>query len=72
MPGECLDEKSDLAATNFALGSQITLFADEGEDILDTLDTDTFTVVGIVESSSYISFTAATPPLGTALSMRSS
>lgn len=63
-PGECLVEKSDLAATNFALGSQITLFADEGEDILDTLDTDTFTVVGIVESSSYISFTRGNTTIG--------
>lgn len=62
--GECLVEKSDLAATNFALGSQITLFADEGEDILDTLDTDTFTVVGIVESSQYISFTRGNTTIG--------
>lgn len=52
------------AAELFQVGKQVTFYREEGTDINDMLAADTFTIVGIVESPSYISFTRGNSLIG--------
>ncbi|MEG0594108.1 MAG: FtsX-like permease family protein [Christensenella sp.] len=63
--GECVVEKNIHSPKEFQLGNQIKLLAGkEDEDIKDTLAEDTYTIVGIVESSSFISFDRGKTKIG--------
>ncbi|MFT3952654.1 MAG: ABC transporter permease [Oscillospiraceae bacterium] len=53
--GECVVERKLFSPDTFMIGNTLTVAAaGEGEDILDTLTTDSFTIVGIVSSPLYI------------------
>lgn len=60
---ECLVEHGIYAGERFQVGSQITLFLEEG-DLSDALSVKTFTVVGVVESPLYINFERGSSTLG--------
>lgn len=63
--GECVVDSSLNTPDNFLIGNEITFSAGEQEeDLLDTLSTDTFTVVGVVRSPAYISFERGTSSIG--------
>ncbi len=63
--GECVVEKTINSPENFEIGGTVKLLAGkEDDDILDTLVTDEFTIVGIVESSSFISFDRGKAQIG--------
>ncbi|MEA5004352.1 MAG: FtsX-like permease family protein [Christensenella sp.] len=63
--GECVVEKTINSPENFEIGGTVKLLAGKvDDDILDTLDTDEFTIVGIVESSSFISFDRGKAQIG--------
>ena len=63
-PGECVVEKNIHSPKEFEIGNQISLLpGKKDDDISDTLKVDKFTIVGIVESSSFISFVATTDAL---------
>lgn len=65
-PGECAVDSNAFsgAAELFQIGKQITFYREEGTDIADMLETDTFTIVGIVESPSYINFSRGNSLIG--------
>lgn len=64
-PGECVVEKNIHSPEEFKIGYTFELNAGKSEeDILDTLTTDTFTIVGVVESSSFISFDRGKAQIG--------
>ena len=61
--GECVVEQSSLASVDFSIGSKITLYL-KTSDIGDSLKTDTFTIVGVIESPQYISFNRGNSLIG--------
>lgn len=64
-PGECVVEKNIHSPEEFEIGNTFRLKAGKvKDDILDTLSTDTFTIVGIVESSSFIAFDRGKAQIG--------
>ena len=65
-PDECLAENSTGLRVSYSVGQQITVFsADEEDDPLsDSLERDTWTVVGIVRSPQYISFERGSTDIG--------
>lgn len=52
--GECVIDENLNDSGQYAIGGTITLEPDSGEDLSETLDTTTFTIVGIVRSPQYI------------------
>ncbi len=64
-PGECVVEKNIHSPEEFEIGATFKLQAGKvKDDILDTLTTDTFTIVGVVESSSFIAFDRGKAQIG--------
>ncbi len=63
-PGECLVEKSKLGKESIPLGSTIKLNSGTEEDILENLENDEYTVVGLVENPLYIAFDRGTSTIG--------
>ena len=64
-PGECVVEKNIHSPKEFEIGNQISLLpGKKDDDISDTLTVDKFTIVGIVESSSFISFDRGKTQIG--------
>ena len=63
--GECVVEKNIHSPENFEIGQTVRLLAGkEDENLFDTLKVDEFTIVGIVESSSFISFDRGKAQIG--------
>ena len=63
--GECVVENNYHTPKSFSIGGTICLFADEDSpDLSDTLATDTFTIVGIVESPMYLSIDRGITTIG--------
>ena len=62
--GECLIDAGTLENYNFEIGDTITFESGDDSDILDTLTTNTFTVVGIGSSPEYITFTRGSTTIG--------
>ena len=55
-PGECVVEKNEDTPSDYVIGNKLTFSAGSGdEEISDKLARDTYTIVGIVNSSMYIS-----------------
>lgn len=63
--GECVIEKSGFLSVNLNIGSQIKLMSGKEGEKLDTLKTNTFTVVGIVKSPLYVSKERGSSDIGT-------
>jgi putative ABC transport system permease protein len=63
--GECVIEKSSFFAMNLDIGSPIKLTSGKEGEKLDTLKTDSFTVVGIIKSPLYVSKERGTSNIGT-------
>lgn len=64
-PGECVVERALHAPESFEIGCTVELTSgDEDSDIFDTLKRDRFEVVGIVQSSSYISLERGSSTIG--------
>jgi len=63
-PYECVVENGDILPNEFVIGYEIELYRNN-EDISDTLKTNTFKIVGIVESPYYISFEKGASQIGT-------
>ena len=63
-PGECLAEKNKLNMESIPLGSTIKLNSGTEEDILENLENDEYTVVGLVENPLYIAFDRGTSTIG--------
>lgn len=62
--GECVIESEAInSAPGLELGNTITLRADD-DNLLDTLETDTFKIVGIVDTPYYISFERGNTSIG--------
>ena len=53
--GECVIENGNFTNTHFEIGSKIKLTSGTSNDILNSIDNDEFTIVGIVKSPLYIS-----------------
>lgn len=62
--GECLIDAGTLENHSFKLGDKITFESGDDTDILDTLSTDTFEIVGIGSSPEYITFTRGSTTIG--------
>ncbi len=62
--GECVVDCGMHAPSSFTLGNTITLRSGNDTPLSDTLRTDTYTIVGIVNSSSYINFERGNTLLG--------
>lgn len=60
---ECVIERDMLSDVGLRVGDTVTLFL-EDDGLKDTLRQDTFTIVGVVESSQYISFTRGNSLIG--------
>ena len=65
-PGECVvEDTEEILGVTFQIGDQITLASGkEEEDLTETLSTDQFTVVGMVQSPLYISIERGTSTVG--------
>lgn len=63
-PGECVIDENSQQLDNFSIGDTITLAADGDSQISDSLDTDTFTVVGVVRSPLYINLERGSTSIG--------
>lgn len=64
-PNECVVDATTKAPENFAVGETITVGTGASDDnIFDTLSTDTFTVVGVVQSPLYINFSRGYTTIG--------
>jgi len=63
-PGECLAEKSKLDIGPIRLGEKIKLSSGTDEDILENLENDEYTIVGLVESPLYIAYERGTSTIG--------
>ena len=61
---ECLIDESVAKETGYQVGDTIQVHADNDEDILDTLVTDTFTITGIGANPLYISFERGSTTVG--------
>lgn len=55
-PGECVVERNLHTPEEFQLGNTIRLLPGSGEELSDTLQYDTYTIVGIVENAMYLGF----------------
>ena len=62
--GECVIETGASVPASFKIGSEITLYNGDNTPISDTLKTDTYTIVGVVESPLYISYERGTSTIG--------
>ncbi|GAA6395978.1 FtsX-like permease family protein [Solibaculum mannosilyticum] len=62
--GECVVDYGMHAPSSFTLGNTITLRSGNDPPLSDTLSTDTYTIVGIVNSPSYINFERGNTLLG--------
>lgn len=62
--GECVIDSGASVPSSFQIGSSITLCSGDGNPVSDTLKTDTFTIVGIVESPLYISYQRGSSTIG--------
>lgn len=63
--GECVIEKNSFSAVKLDIGSPIKLTSGKEGEKLDTLKTDSFTVVGIIKSPLYVSKERGTSNIGT-------
>lgn len=54
--GECVVEKKISSPTTFEIGNKLTFYSPNDENILDSLKTDTYEIVGIVTSPLYIGY----------------
>lgn len=63
-PGECLMDRGKGYRENFGLGDTVKVFSGTDDPLFDTLKTDTFTIVGIVMSSRYLSLERGTTTIG--------
>lgn len=62
--GECVIEKNKITMVLFKIGDTIKLSSGDGNSITDTLKTDEYTVVGIINSPMYISKDRGTTTIG--------
>ncbi|MGL4107583.1 FtsX-like permease family protein [Clostridium sp. LP20] len=62
--GECLVENGKLGDIDLPIGSKITLESGTSDDILDSLNTKEYTVVGVVETPYYLSFEKGSSSIG--------
>lgn len=62
---ECVVDSDFLPESGYEIGDQITFYSGTEDDITDTLESDTFTIVGTVSSPSYISFSRGSTTIGT-------
>lgn len=63
-PDECFVDSLFMEARGLKIGDTLTFEADKGEDVLDTLVTDTFTIVGSGSYSYYLSWDRGTSGIG--------
>ena len=61
---ECLVDASVAEETGYQVGDTMVVYADKGDDILDTFVTDTFTIVGIGANPLYVSFERGSSTVG--------
>lgn len=62
--GECLIDAGTIENHSFKIGDTITFESGDDTDILDTLATDTFEIVGIGSSPEYITFSRGSTTIG--------
>lgn len=62
---ECVVDADYLGGSGYEIGDQITFTSGTGDEITDTLSTDTFTIVGSVSSPCYIAFHRGSTTIGT-------
>ncbi len=62
--GECLIENGSSVPDSFEIGKTITLYSGDSTPINDTLETNTYTIVGVVESPLYISYERGSSTIG--------
>lgn len=62
--GEIVVEKTQMLENTFKVGTQISLNSGTSDSISDSLNTDTFTIVGIVETPYYLSFQKGSSSIG--------
>ncbi|NMA86207.1 MAG: FtsX-like permease family protein [Tissierellia bacterium] len=63
-PGECLAERGKLGTSFIPLGEKIKLNSGTDEDILENLENNEYTVVGLVENPLYIAYERGTSTIG--------
>ena len=63
-PGECVVEAGASAPDTFRVGNTITFSSGTDDPLSDTLDRESFEIVGIVESSMYISYERGNSTIG--------
>lgn len=61
---ECLVDANFLAGSEYEIGDEITFLSGTSADLLDTLKTDTFTIVGSASSPCYISLNRGSTTIG--------
>lgn len=62
--GEIALEINDMTAAGFEIGQTIKLNAPDGETLTDSLNTDEFTIVGVIDLPLYIGYTRDTTTVG--------
>ena len=63
--GECLVDEDFLSYTDLKVGDTVTFHSGDGEELTDSLVTDTYKIVGIGNSPLYISFGRGNSTIGT-------
>jgi len=63
-PNECLIENGPFLPAQLTIGNTISLYLKD-DDIFDSLVTDTFTIVGVIESPYYLTFEKGSSSVGT-------
>lgn len=63
-PGECLMDRGKAYQGQFGLGDTVKVYSGTDEELSDTLEGDTFTIVGIGMSSRYLSLERGTTTVG--------
>ena len=63
-PGECVMERTVHTPEEYQVGSKISFHADSETELSDILKRDEFTIVGVVQSPSYITFERGNSPIG--------
>lgn len=63
-PGECLAERSSLATESIPIGTTVRLESGTDKNILENLEHNEYTVVGLVENPLYIAFDRGTSTIG--------
>lgn len=63
-PGECLMDRGKLYTGGAGLGETVTVYSRTEDDLSDTLNQDTYTIVGIGTSSRYLSLERGTTGIG--------